>query len=255
MKRLLLGSMLALSGTADASFHLMKVVEVFPGTTLAPNAQYVVIQMYFGGQNSLAGHKITVYDHAGTLLSNGTSTFSGVVGMGNNQDRILIATPQAATLFNITADLEMTAAAIPAAGGKVCFDAIPIDCVAWGTFSGPSNSTVGAVAPVLNPMSAPIFGSGGLVPGKSATRRLNIAGSPTALDASDDTDSSANDFVFQVPTPRNSANQAGTIPPSTCGNAAIEGLELCDDGNTNGGDACSAMCDQLFDDVFENSFE
>jgi cysteine-rich repeat protein len=32
------------------------------------------------------------------------------------------------------------------------------------------------------------------------------------------------------------------IAPSTCGNAIIEGSEDCDDGNTAGGDCCSATC-------------
>ena len=30
--------------------------------------------------------------------------------------------------------------------------------------------------------------------------------------------------------------------PSTCGNAVVEGTEECDDGNTVGGDGCSAIC-------------
>ncbi len=33
-----------------------------------------------------------------------------------------------------------------------------------------------------------------------------------------------------------------TITPAVCGNGAIEGTEECDDGNTDGGDGCSATC-------------
>jgi len=33
------------------------------------------------------------------------------------------------------------------------------------------------------------------------------------------------------------------IPAETCGNGIVEGTEQCDDGNTNGGDGCSADCD------------
>ncbi len=255
MKRLLLVALLALSPLAHANFHLMKVVEVFPGTPASPNAQFVVLQMYSGGQNALGGHKVTVFDSAGNLLANGTFTFSGTVGTGADQSKILVATAQAATFFNVTADLVMANPVIPLTGGKVCFDAIPIDCVAWGGFSGPSNGTVGAVVPVLNPTSAPIVASGGLVSGKSATRRLNVSGGPGTLEASDDTNSSANDFVLLHPLPFNSAGQMGLPPPATCGNGVIEGMEQCDDNNTNDGDACSGVCSEFFEDVFADGFE
>jgi hypothetical protein len=52
MRRAIVGSLLAVVAlTAHASFHLMKVVEVFPGTAASPSAQYVVIQMYASGEN------------------------------------------------------------------------------------------------------------------------------------------------------------------------------------------------------------
>ncbi len=31
-------------------------------------------------------------------------------------------------------------------------------------------------------------------------------------------------------------------PQQVCGNGIVEGLEQCDDGNTVGGDGCSATC-------------
>ena len=53
-----------LAAPASASFHLMKVVEIFPGTAAAPNAQYVVLQMYSAGQNFVGGHAVTVFNSA-----------------------------------------------------------------------------------------------------------------------------------------------------------------------------------------------
>lgn len=67
-------------GSAEASFHLMKVVQVFPGTAAAPNAQYVMIQMYTGGQNQLSGHQISVFDASGAAIQN--FTFSAAVANG-----------------------------------------------------------------------------------------------------------------------------------------------------------------------------
>jgi cysteine-rich repeat protein len=221
-------SVLALAAPARASFHLMKIKEVFPGTVVSPNAQYVMIQSYAAGQNFLGSHKIHVYDAAGVEVSGSPFTFPGTVANGPDQMEVLIATPEAASLFTITADLPMTAV-LPLTGGKVCYDAI--DCVAWGSYHG---STAG----VGTPFNAPV----GLVLGQAMRRRLDICMGPTTLESCDDTGDSANDFVFATPAPKNDAGTLGTLPASTCGNSTVEGLEGCDDGNTTGGDGCSATC-------------
>ena len=230
---------------ANASFHLMKVVEVFGGTQAAPNAQYVVIQMYSGGQNQVGGHGITVFGPTGTAIQ--TFSFAGAVAVGTNQSKILIATPAAATFFNLTADLTMPNGSIPIAGGKVCFDSSPVDCLAWGNYSGD-----------MTGIGTPFNVSGGLVLTKAATRRLNIAGGATALEAGDDTDNCSTDFLAQAPTPRNNAGSVGTIPASMCPNMIIEGLEECDDGNAMNGDGCSSACliePPLPNLIFGNGFE
>jgi len=202
MKRLIrLGLMLTLpwlvhTQPAQAAFHLMLVVEVFPGYASNPNAQYVELQMYFPGQNFVAGHSVQVFDAAGGLL--GTFTFPGSVPNGADQASILIATAEAQTLFGVTADLVMTPLIDPS-GGKVCFDGpLPPDCVAWGSYSG---SSTGVGSP---------FSPAGLTPGQAAQRSLD-EGTPGVLDASDDTNDSAADFVAASPTPRNNANATGSV--------------------------------------------
>ena len=211
-----------------AAFHRMLVVEVFPGTPAAPNAQYVVIQMYANGQNFVSQHDITVFNAQGAEV--GKFVFAGNVPNGSNQDKILIATPEAVAFFSLQADLLMTPAII-SSGGKVCF-ADMLDCVAWGAYSGP-NTGVGTPYKAL---------TGGLAAGKAAKRRLDIGGSSSTLEASDDTDNSDNDFIEGLPAPRNNLRVNGTIPASTCGNGLIEGLEQCDDNNTYNGDTCSSTC-------------
>ena len=52
-----------LATPASATFHLMKVVEVFRGTAASPNAQYVVLQMYSPGQNLVGGVGAVVVHH------------------------------------------------------------------------------------------------------------------------------------------------------------------------------------------------
>jgi cysteine-rich repeat protein len=219
---------LSAAAPAFASFHLMKIMEVFPGTVAAPNAQYVMIRSYSAGQTFLGSHQIHVYNAVGTEVSGSPFTFPGSVANGPDQMEVLIATPEAATLFDLDADMTMMPV-LPLSGGKVCYDAI--DCVAWGSYHG-SASGVGT------PFNAPV----GLVQGQAMQRRLDICMGATTLEDCDDTDDSANDFVLATPAPKNDAAVLGTIPTSTCGNGIVEGLEACDDGNTTGGDGCSAVC-------------
>ena len=172
---------LGAAAPAFASFHLMKIMEVFPGTVSAPNAQYVVIRSYAVGQTLLGSHQIHVYNAVGTEVSGSPFTFSGSVSNGPDQMEVLIATADAAALFDLDADLTMMPV-LPLSGGKVCYDAI--DCVAWGSYHGSSTG-------VGTPFNAPV----GLVQGQAMQRRLDICMGSTTLEACDDTDDSANDFM------------------------------------------------------------
>jgi cysteine-rich repeat protein len=214
---------------ASAAFHFIHVKEVFAGSQAHPNAQYILLQAYDGGQNFVTGHSVQTFDAAG--VSTGTFTFPGPQPLPNGADQmtIFVATPDAATIFDITADLAMTAVLDPA-GGKVCWDgSTPASCFAWGSYIG---SDVGT------PYNEP----GGLIRGYAARRRLDICGQPATLDACDDTDDSANDWITAVPNPIKNIGTPGDTPPATCGNNTIEGLEGCDDGDTEDGDGCSAVC-------------
>ncbi|HKY35656.1 MAG TPA: hypothetical protein VJN18_06955 [Polyangiaceae bacterium] len=194
---ILLCASLLLTLRADAAFHLMSIVEVFPGTATAPTAQFIELQMYAAGQNLVAGHSITVHDASGTIV--GTFSFPGNVSNGANQARVLIATSQAQTTFGVTANLTMTSS-IALAGGKVCFDSI--DCVSWGNYSGPPADA-----------GTPFAAGTGLVLGQSMQRRLDISGGATTLESTDDTNNSATNFVLAQPTPTNNAGQNGSLPP------------------------------------------
>ena len=91
---------------------------------------------------------------------------------GANQMTILVATAEAAGLFNVTADFTMDAVLNPG-GGKVCWDgSTPDDCVAWGFYSGSATG-----------VGTPYNETGGLVPGYAARRRLDICLDIATLDA------------------------------------------------------------------------
>lgn len=225
--RVLVLSALFLMVPAHAEFHFMKIVEVFAGTPAAPNAQYVVLQMYVGGQQFVAGHAITVHSASGSQVA--SVSFPGDVANGANQATILVATADAQGFFDIDADLTMPAA-LAAGGGRVCF-AGTVDCVAWGGWQGASTG-----------VGTPFDVAAGLSAGRAATRRLDISGSASTLDPGDDTDNCVVDFVSAFPSPRNNAGASGSIPQSACGNDVLEGLEECDDGNLVSGDGCSSTC-------------
>lgn len=184
----------AVMPSAHALFHLMKVTEIFAGTSDQPDAQFIEMQMYAENQRFLTSHEVVVYDEAG--LESGRFTFTAPVDNGANQAYVLLATAQAQELFGVTADLEIDAA-LAAAGGKACFmsnQQSPIDCASWGSYSGDGEGSG-------TPFNSPI----GLVAGRSMERDISGGESSDALDAGDDTDDSAADFDLASPSPTNNA--------------------------------------------------
>lgn len=178
---------LAAPRPAAANFHFMLIVEMFAGSAAAPDAQYVVLQMYSSGQTVLGGHPMRFYDAAGNELLPAANF--GTIANGADDARILIATSTAEALFGVAADL-LVPAKLPMAGGKVCFDTV--DCFAWEGYSALPDSSVGTP-----------FGD--FTDDVSAVRLYDLP-----LDALDDTDDSELDFQSEgLPSPRNNAGAVG----------------------------------------------
>ncbi|HEU4735852.1 MAG TPA: hypothetical protein VFS48_02340 [Solirubrobacterales bacterium] len=206
---------------AAATFHEISVREVYAGSLLVPDSQYVELQMWSSGQDRVAGHSLKIYNAGGTETA--TATFAGDVPAGANQSTILIATP-AAKEFGVTADLTLAASKISPAGGAVCWE--DIDCVSWGNFSGS-----GLPSPAGSP-AAP-----GGIPSGLALRRTIAPGCPSQLEAGDDHDNSAADFAAVAPTPRpNSVAPSERACPSAGGGSGGSGSGGGgkSDGNGNG---------------------
>lgn len=190
-----LAGMLLGVAPASATFHLIKVREVYP----AGNAGYVMLQMLEVGENQVAGHHLVMYNPNGTVADNFTLPNS-VDPNSENNSTILIGGPGYAAAFpgsdkaldELDPDMNLSPA-----GGAVCWiEGEPPDCVAWGNFTGPlpSHSPPYAVGSPARP--------GGVTAGK-ALRRSVAAGCATTLEAGDDTDNSAADFSEATPEPRN----------------------------------------------------
>lgn len=196
---------LALSApSASATFHLMSIREVYPGSAAEPGSEYVELQMYASGQTLVAGHVVRTYGASGAITSE--DAFGADVANGANQSTIVMATPEAEAHFGITADGALPPSGqLNPAGGAVCWEAI--DCVSWGSFSGPLPS----------PAGQPAAPEG--IPDGMALRRTIAPNCPTLLEATDDRDNSALDFsaVFPSPRPNSVAPSEHACSPGSTG--------------------------------------
>lgn len=177
--------------SAPAAFHIMKVREVFPGTTVVPTSAFVELQMPTSGQNLVNGHLIDIYSSAGVPAGYGLTSD---VPNGDNQRTVLVGDTGV-----VGADIVIggigTALQAAVGGGAVCWrEGLPPDCVSWGNFPF-ALPAPGAGTPVL---------PGGIPDGSSITRSIT-PGCATLLEDADDTNNSAVDFSQTAPSPRGNA--------------------------------------------------
>lgn len=175
-----------LAAPASATFHLMSIREIYPGSAAAPDAEYVELQMYAPGQHLVQGHQVRAFDANGVVIR--TTTFPTNAANGENQRTILLATPSAEAAFGVAADATMSPDQLEPGGGAICWEAL--DCVSWGSFSGS----------LPTPAGSPATPSG--IPDGMALRRTIAPGCPTALEPGDDHDDGAADFSAVFPAPR-----------------------------------------------------
>lgn len=182
---LALASLALWAPSAPATFHLISVREVYPGSAASPNAEYVELQMYSSGQHEVAGHVIRTYDATGALMK--ANKFPSDVTNIANQSTLLLATPEAEAEFGIAPDGALAPSGqLDPAGGAVCWESF--DCVSWGSFAGSLPSPAGTPA--------------GAIPDGMALRRTIAPGCATLLEEADDRDNSNADFPAAFPNPR-----------------------------------------------------
>lgn len=205
------GSIVVGTTPARALFHLMMITEVLAGTSTAPDAHLIELQMYAENQRFLTGHEVAVFDAAGEEVE--VFTFTSPVADGANQAYVLLATEQAESEFGVEADLAMTPA-VAAGGGRACFrsaDGGIIDCVSWGNYSGDDSAT-----------GTPFNAALGLLPGQSMQRVTTGGTDAQGLDMGDDTNDSEADFEGGSPNPTNNAGGgAGPSPEPIVHNRSV----------------------------------
>ena len=219
-RKLLSGTIAALcmlavwAAPASATFHLIQIREVYPGSAANPGAEYVELQMWAADQHLVAGHVLRTYDGAGAVT--GSDALLADVPHGADQSTLVLATPEAEAEFGFLADAPLAPSGrLDPAGGAVCWE--NIDCVAWGGFSGSLPSSAGS----------PADPSG--VPSGMALRRTIAPGCASLLELTDDRDDSAADFAAVFPGPR-----PNSVTPSE------HGCEVAGTGRGAGGGATGA---------------
>jgi RTX calcium-binding nonapeptide repeat (4 copies) len=208
---------LASSARAD----LIQIRQIHPSNGMF-GGDWVELQMYADGQNMVAGKVIRTFFGDGNQKAQ--YVIPGNVPSGENQHTILISnlfTPEGVSADFVAPvnDLRMTGQ-----DGAVCYTEndpptyTPIDCVAYGNFTG--------TLPVGTPAVATPF--------ESTLERGITRGCPTALDPLDDSDNSAADFALSTNPPRNNATPPTETlcPPGSPGSTSSNpvppgGVTLC----------------------------
>lgn len=199
---------------ARASFHLIKITEIFPGTAAMPQAQFVELQMYSPNQTQTTGQQVIFYDETG--VEQASFTFQRNLANGANQAHILAATSEAEELFGAQADLQITdELSLP--GGKVCWGtpAFPVDCASWGNYGGQD-------APNGGQSGTPFNQATGLVLGQSMERKITGGTEANKLDEGDDTNDSAEDFQTAQPSPQSNFVEGPSPSPSASGGTGMQ---------------------------------
>ena len=198
---------------ARASFHEIRITEIFPGTNDIPEAQFVELQMFSAGQNQVQGQQLIIYDNSGAVIE--TFTMARNLPNGTSQSHILIASAEAEDMFGVTGDFQMSDEMAPD-GGKICYGtpSLIVDCASWGGYFGQDAPDGGQTGTPFN------ASGGGLVKGQSMARRITGGTNGAGLDAGDDTNDSAADFEFATPSPQNNGT-AHTSPSPTASNPGV----------------------------------
>jgi hypothetical protein len=210
---------------ASATFHLIKVREVFPGTAAQPQSGYVELQAYSAFQNQVYAGMLQIYNADGSLASSFMPSLPPLPRT-DNQMTVLIADSGFGSVFpGVTPDFTDSALNLSSGAGAVCWPITetPIDCVSWGAFTGNSSLPSSAGAPFQGTGT-----SGAIGDGKAIIRSIS-ANCPTALDDADDTNNSAADFAESNPNPRPNAAEITEVlcPPGPAAPNPVKKKRKC----------------------------
>ncbi len=136
---------------AQALFHFAVIDEIMTSYGGDPNVQFVEIRMLTSSQNFVANTVLGAFGPDGSHLGTVLVVPSNVSRSGNGV-RWLMGTARFQAVSGLAPDFIMPAG-LPTGGGMVCWGApgastanpaFYVDCVAYGSYSGPSNIHIGS---------------------------------------------------------------------------------------------------------------
>jgi glucose/arabinose dehydrogenase len=154
---------LAAPRPAEALFHLAVIDEVMTSYDGDASVQFVEINMLGPSQNLVTNSVLSVFDTDGNFVQDVLVVPSNVPNSGAGV-RWIMATNQFQVVSGLAPDFVIPAA-LPGGGGMICWGApgvLPpadtgwdrtnfanwVDCVAYGTYVGPSNALIGNATPL-----------------------------------------------------------------------------------------------------------
>jgi hypothetical protein len=153
-------AILSLVRPAGAVFHLAVIDEVATSYAGDSTQQFIEIRMLTGFQNAIANSVLAAFDSSGTYINDILVLPGNVTNQGTDV-RWIVATASFQSANSFSADFTMPSGILPTGGGMVCFGggggSVPaapnswmrtdftsyVDCVAYGTYSGPTNVHTG----------------------------------------------------------------------------------------------------------------
>lgn len=184
-----IAAMLMKAAPVLAPYHVLVIEQMFFGTADAPNAQYVMLRTLAPFQIFVNNQKISAQAADGSAAPEFGAFDALTAPRTDSGVAILMGTPEAEGRFGVTMD-KVTSGRLVQPDGRICFGEFagsPVDCVAYGAFTG-ANPSGGAPAP------APVAGM--------------------ALVRVANTHNDAADFRLAAPCPQNNAGASGLTCPT-----------------------------------------
>jgi hypothetical protein len=157
----LVAALLFTARPLQAAFHIAVIDEVMTSYAGDDEVQFVEVRMLFMFQNIVGMSVFAAFDAQGNYIDDVLVVPANVTNHGDGV-RWIIGTEKFQTVSGLTPDFIMPAGILPVAGGIVCFGGgsgafVPqdpnswdrtnfqnyVDCVAYGTYAGPSNLRIG----------------------------------------------------------------------------------------------------------------
>ena len=200
-------AMLLQAERVSAAFHAEVIDEVMTSYGGDATVQFIEVRMLAGGQILVSHSVLAAFDTSGAYIGD-ILVMPNDLANGGNDVRWLVGTTAFQTASGVTPDFTMPAGVLPSGGGMVCFGGgggvVPmnppnwdrtafstyVDCVAYGTYAGPSNARTGTPT--------------------------QINGDGHSLQRTGSTQHNAADFACGDPaTPQNNAGAMGSLPATS----------------------------------------